>query len=248
MIGSRQEHQDHDDKTVVEYVLGDLPEYAKLKHILDTYPEHMGESQTKMQAYSDALERFANFGAPAQARREFGLEAFGQLLAARNRPSDQRVDGGRFLDAERQRRIGLIVPAAQPPALVRVGGRLLVARDEQIEHLVALLDSARAAFGQVADPQLTQPITFARGDAPPMLLLTGDADTTVKPRNSKVLAKALTDRGGQAELVILPGVDHSGPVLKLAQPFARDTSVRDPVLHFLARLRQPSAPVQAAAE
>jgi len=109
-------------------------------------------------------------------------------------------------------------------------------------------DSARAAFGQVKDPAITQPITFARGDAPPMLLLTGDADTTVKPRNSKVLAKALTDRGAHAELVILPGVDHSGPVLKLAQPFARDTSVIAPVLDFLKHLQRPSAPVQAAAE
>lgn len=109
-------------------------------------------------------------------------------------------------------------------------------------------DSARQAFGHVADPKLTQPITFARGDAPPMLLLTGDADTTVKPRNSKVLAKALTERGGRAELVILPGVDHAGPVLKLAQPFARDTSVSAPVLAFLGSLQQSSAPVQAAAE
>lgn len=109
-------------------------------------------------------------------------------------------------------------------------------------------DSARQAFGHVDDPKLTQPIAFARGDAPPMLLLTGDADTTVKPRNSKILAKALTDRGGRAELVILPGVDHAGPVLKLAQPFARDTSVATPILRFLGELRQPSAPVQAAAE
>ncbi len=109
-------------------------------------------------------------------------------------------------------------------------------------------DSARNAFGHVEDPKLTQPITFARGDAPPMLLLTGDADTTVKPRNSKVLAKALTDLGGRAELVILPGVDHAGPVLKLAQPFLRDTSVSAPVLDFLASLRQPSAPIQAPAE
>lgn len=109
-------------------------------------------------------------------------------------------------------------------------------------------DSSRAAFGHVTDPSLTQPITFVHGDAPPMLLLTGDADTTVKPRNSKVLAKALTDRGGRAELVVLPGVDHSGPVLKLAQPFARDTSVSAPVLRFLASLHRSSAPVQAAAE
>ena len=109
-------------------------------------------------------------------------------------------------------------------------------------------DSARNAFGRVSNPKQTQPITFARGDAPPMLLLTGDADTTVKPRNSKVLAKALIDRGGRAELVILPGVDHAGTVLKLAQPFLRDASVSAPVLDFLSRLRQPSAPIQAPAE
>jgi acetyl esterase/lipase len=109
-------------------------------------------------------------------------------------------------------------------------------------------DSARNAFGHVADPAITQPISFARGDAPPMLLLTGDADTTVKPRNSKVLAKAIADKGGRARLVLLPGVDHAGPVLKLAQPFARDTSVSAPVLEFMASLHQPSAPVQAAAE
>lgn len=109
-------------------------------------------------------------------------------------------------------------------------------------------DSARNAFGHVADPAITQPISFARGDAPPMLLLTGDADTTVKPRNSKVLAKALADKDGSVRLVLLPGVDHAGPALKLAQPFARDTSVSAPVLEFMASLRQPSAPVQAAAE
>ena len=109
-------------------------------------------------------------------------------------------------------------------------------------------DSARNAFGHVEDPAITQPISFARSDAPPMLLLTGDADTTVKPRNSKVMAKALTDKGSHARLVILPGVDHAGPVLKLAQPFLRDTSVSAPVLDFLASLRQPSAPIQAPAE
>lgn len=109
-------------------------------------------------------------------------------------------------------------------------------------------DSARNAFGHVRDPKRTQPLTFVRGDAPPMLLLTGDADTTVKPRNSKVLASALSERGGRAELVVVPGVDHAGPVLKLAQPFSRDTSISAPVLDFLARLRQPSAPIQAAAE
>jgi acetyl esterase/lipase len=109
-------------------------------------------------------------------------------------------------------------------------------------------DSARNAFGHVPDPAVTQPIHFARGDAPPMLLLTGDADTTVKPRNSRVLAKALTEVGARADLVILSQVDHARPVLMLAKPFSGDTRVRDAVLDFLASLQSTSAPVQAGSE
>ena len=108
-------------------------------------------------------------------------------------------------------------------------------------------DSARNAFGHIADPRITQPIAFARGDAPPMLLLTGDADVTVKPRNSKALAAALTTAGMPTEPVILAGVDHSGTVMKLAVPFSRDRRVIDPVLAFLASLTAPSSAVQAAA-
>ena len=107
-------------------------------------------------------------------------------------------------------------------------------------------DSARNAFGHVADPAITQPIGFARGDAPPMLLLTGDADETVKPRNSAALARALTTAGLPTRAVILPGLDHSDPVIKLAAPFNRDRQVIDPVLAFLAAHGGASAPVQAA--
>lgn len=95
-------------------------------------------------------------------------------------------------------------------------------------------DSARNAFGHVADPRITQPINHVRAPAPPMLLLTGDADETVKMRNSKVLAKALTAAGQPTSPVVLAGVDHAGPVLKLAAPFNRDRRVIDPVLQFLS--------------
>ena len=62
MISSRQEHHGFENNTVLEYILSDLPEYATLKHVIETYPEHMGESDRKMQAYSDALERFGDLG------------------------------------------------------------------------------------------------------------------------------------------------------------------------------------------
>lgn len=62
LISSRQEHHGFEDKTILEYILNDLPEYSKLKHIIETYPEHMGESTHELQAYSDALERFMELG------------------------------------------------------------------------------------------------------------------------------------------------------------------------------------------
>lgn len=106
-------------------------------------------------------------------------------------------------------------------------------------------DSARNAFAHVADPRVTQPINHVRAPAPPMLLLTGDADDTVKMRNSKVLAQALTKAGQPTSPVILSGVDHAGPVLKLAAPFIRDRRVIDPVLQFLAAHGGASGAVQA---
>ena len=62
LVASRQEHHGLEDKTVLDYIQGDLPEYARLSHIIATYPEHMGDSNHKMQQYSDALERFAQLG------------------------------------------------------------------------------------------------------------------------------------------------------------------------------------------
>lgn len=61
-VSSRQEHTDFEHIPVLEYILSDLPQYADLKHILDTYPETMGDSMTKMNKYSDALEQFSSLG------------------------------------------------------------------------------------------------------------------------------------------------------------------------------------------
>ncbi len=60
MIASRQEHHGFEDKTVLDYIQADLPEFAELHHIITTYPETMGDKPTKLQRYSDALERFSH--------------------------------------------------------------------------------------------------------------------------------------------------------------------------------------------
>jgi ATP-binding cassette, subfamily F, member 3 len=62
LVFSRQEHHGHEHKTVLEYIQGDLPEYAELTHIIDTYPETMGENQKKMATYAEAIDRFNQLG------------------------------------------------------------------------------------------------------------------------------------------------------------------------------------------
>jgi len=62
VVSSRQEHHEHEETRVLDYIVNDLPEYTKLKHIMDTYPDTMGDNQTKIQTYSDTLERFAQLG------------------------------------------------------------------------------------------------------------------------------------------------------------------------------------------
>lgn len=109
-------------------------------------------------------------------------------------------------------------------------------------------DATINSFGQAPDPALTQPITFVRADAPPMLLVTGGADTRVKPRNSKALAQRLTAAGVPSTPVLLDGVTHEGIIMQFAKPFSRDTRALDAVLPFLAKVTalQSSAPSSVA--
>ena len=62
IVNTRQEHHGLLDTPVIDYILGELPNFTKLKHIIDTYPDTMGASQTKMNKYSDALEQFSSLG------------------------------------------------------------------------------------------------------------------------------------------------------------------------------------------
>ena len=93
--------------------------------------------------------------------------------------------------------------------------------------------AAQAAFGAAPDIADTQPISHARGDAPPLLLLTGDADTTVQPRNSRALAVRMTALGGQARVIEYPGIGHIGIILALSKPFRGKAPVLVDMAEFL---------------
>ena len=94
-------------------------------------------------------------------------------------------------------------------------------------------DSSKIALGQWPDLTETQPITYARGDAPPLLLLTGDKDTVVKPRNSKILSEKIQALGGQQQLRIYPDVDHADIIMAVARPFRQKAPIVTDVVNFI---------------
>lgn len=98
-------------------------------------------------------------------------------------------------------------------------------------------DASRAAFGQMPDPKPSQPITFARKDAPPMLLLTGSTDTTVKPRNSSALALAQSKLGARAHTLFYEGIGHSDIIMAIARPFRSKAPVIDDLATFFDGVR-----------
>ena len=62
MVATRQEHHGFEDMPVLEYILQDLPKYAKLKHILENHPLIMGDKMYLINEYSEALEQFDALG------------------------------------------------------------------------------------------------------------------------------------------------------------------------------------------
>lgn len=89
-----------------------------------------------------------------------------------------------------------------------------------------------AVFSKEKDT-LTQPITFVGPKLPPMLLLTGDADKDVLPRNSLHLADKLRRHHNQVTLKIYPEVAHIGIALSLAEGFRYKAPVLNDIEQFI---------------
>jgi acetyl esterase/lipase len=90
-------------------------------------------------------------------------------------------------------------------------------------------------FAPAGDLRLTQPITFARGDAPPMFLAAGTDDTTVLPRNTANLTAAIRRDGGRVEEKLYPGIGHRLIIGSMAGALRWIAPVLQDVTAFLRR-------------
>jgi acetyl esterase/lipase len=105
---------------------------------------------------------------------------------------------------------------------------------------------AEAALGGQPDPKVTQPISFARPDAPPMLLLNGADDSTVYPRNAERLAAALNGAGSKAVPKIYPDIGHIGILLAISKPFRGKAPALADMTGFFQQYLNPPATAAAS--
>jgi acetyl esterase/lipase len=88
----------------------------------------------------------------------------------------------------------------------------------------------------------TQPVRLARAGAPPMLLVTGDADSIVDPRETDALGRAMRAAGGEVETRSYHGIGHNEIMAAMSRPFRDRASVLDDISGFMGQVTDaPSA-------
>ena len=99
------------------------------------------------------------------------------------------------------------------------------------------------AMGRAPDPLATQPITFARVNAPPLLLVTGSADTEVRPRNAiNLTAREQALGSTTTRLRQYQGLDHNDLIMALSKPFRSKAPLLEESLAFLRDSMPATAP------
>ncbi|WP_419898728.1 alpha/beta hydrolase [Roseomonas sp. USHLN139] len=150
---------------------------------------------------------------------------------------DQRAAGGTWLLGHSAGAYNAAMLALQPDWLAAVGRQprrdlagviglagpydFLPLRDAELEDIFA------------PDPAVAQPINQVRGDNPPMLLLQGLADETVRPRNAESLAARIAAAGGPVRTRFYPDIGHAAILGALAGPLRFIAPVRRDVLGFM---------------
>jgi len=91
------------------------------------------------------------------------------------------------------------------------------------------------AFGRAPDPTLTQPVTFARADAPPLWLGHGTDDVIVHAEDTTILCDRMKAVGGRCEARLYPGLSHEDLIATFSPLFRKKAPVLDDAAAFLHR-------------
>lgn len=89
-------------------------------------------------------------------------------------------------------------------------------------------------FGEPTPPDM-MPADHVKGGEPPALLIVGETDTTVLPRNSEKLAVRIKEKGGSVEIKRYGDIDHLWLVGALAAPLRSVAPTLNDVDAFLKK-------------
>ena len=91
----------------------------------------------------------------------------------------------------------------------------------------------KIVFGPETRYAASQPINFVDGTEPPLLLLYGSDDTTVKSKNITNLARKVRERGGMVTTHVYEGIDHADLLAALSIPLRSTTPIYEDIFHFV---------------
>lgn len=78
----------------------------------------------------------------------------------------------------------------------------------------------RPIFATAQPADISKPLSYARSDAPPLLLIHGADDRVVLPLHSLLLEERIEAESGQVRRLEMQGADHFDIVLALSEPFS----------------------------
>lgn len=100
------------------------------------------------------------------------------------------------------------------------------------------------AMAGVRDPAFTQPIAFARADAPPLLLLSAGKDVQVGAHNAVNLAARLKSVGAPVRHRDYPDLSHEEVAMSLSKPYRGKAPVLAESVAFLRQALEEPGPTR----
>jgi acetyl esterase/lipase len=91
----------------------------------------------------------------------------------------------------------------------------------------------KEVFGPEKNYPASQPVNFVQGTEPPLLLLYGNNDVTVKPVNIESLSRKVRQAGGCVETHRYAGLDHAELLGALSLPLQNSEPVLSDIIRFL---------------
>ena len=187
-----------------------IPDYRVFPEVM--YPDFLGDGAAAVAWTAANIDRFGG----DRSRLFLMGHSAGAHMAA-------------MLALDRSYLVNRNVPATSIRGLIGLAG--------PYDFLPLTEPNVIALFSTEKNLAMTQPISYVKpaeaASIPPVLLLHGDADTRVYPKNSINLTRELRAAGAKVEFELLPGIDHTSIIAKFTRLLRGDGKVVDRVDQFI---------------